>query len=47
MKIFNAIDDAEIVPNFFEKTGEKLNVLISYAYLKGNGVKLTKYYREP
>jgi hypothetical protein len=46
MKIFNVIDDAEILPTFFEKTGEKLNVLISYAYLKGNGVKLTKDYRD-
>ena len=45
MKIFNAIDDAEIVPIFYEKTRDKLNVLISYAYLKGNGVKLTKTYR--
>ena len=46
MKIFNAIDNAEIVPIFFEKTGEKLNVLVSYAYLKGNGVKLTRDYRD-
>ncbi len=46
MKILNAIDNAEIVPIFFEKTGEKLNVLVSYAYLKGNGVKLTKDYRD-
>jgi len=46
MKIFNAIADAEILPIFFEKTGEKLNVLVSYAYLKGNGVKLTRDYRD-
>jgi hypothetical protein len=46
MILLNAIDDAEIVPIFFEKTGEKLNVLVSYAYLKGNGVKLTKRYRD-
>ena len=46
MKIFNAIADAETVRIFYEKTGEKLNVLVSYAYLKGNGVKLTKVYRD-
>jgi hypothetical protein len=46
MKIFNAIADAKIVPIFYEKTEEKLNVLVSYAYLKGNGVKLTRDYRD-
>jgi hypothetical protein len=46
MKILNAIDNAEIVTIFFKKTGEKLNVLVSYAYLKGNGVKLTRDYRD-
>jgi len=46
MKLFNAINSADIIPAFFEKTGKKLNVLMSYAYLAGNGVKVTKQYRE-
>lgn len=47
MKIFNVIGDAEIIQVFYEKTGGiKIDVLLSYAYLKGNGVKITKtYYR--
>jgi hypothetical protein len=46
MKILSAIDHADIVPIFWEKTRQKLNVLISYAYLKGSGVKLTRTYRK-
>jgi hypothetical protein len=45
MKIFMAIDDAETVPMFYEKTGIKLNYLISYYYLGGQAYKLTEKYR--
>lgn len=45
-KIFHAIQDADVVKAFYEKTGKKLNILISYAYLAGNAVKLTNDYRE-
>jgi hypothetical protein len=45
MKIFHAIDNAEIVPLFFDKTGIKANIMISYYYLEGNATKLTKTYR--
>ena len=46
MKIINAIDNANTVPAYFEKTGHKLNILVSYPYLKGNALKLTKQYRD-
>jgi hypothetical protein len=46
MKIFAAINNAEIVRAFFEKTGIKLNYLISYYYLDGQAVKLTHDYRK-
>ena len=46
MKIINAIDNADTVPAYFEKTGHKLNILVSYPYLKGNALKLTKQYRD-
>jgi len=45
MKIFHAITDAEIVPVFYDKTGIKPNILISYAYQEGNISKLVKTYR--
>lgn len=44
-KIFHAVQDANIVKKFYEETGLKLNILISYAYLTGNAVKLTSDYR--
>jgi len=46
MKIFAAIADAETVRKFYEKTGIKLNYLISYFYLDGQVYKLTKKYRK-
>ena len=46
MKIFPAIQNAKIVRDFFEKTGVKLNVLISYQYLNGQANKLVKDYRD-
>jgi len=45
MKIYAAIADAETVRMFFDKTGIKLNYLISYHYLYGQAYKLTKKYR--
>ena len=46
MKLFAAIVDAEIVRMFYEKTGIKLNYLISYYYLKNNAYKLIHEYRD-
>jgi hypothetical protein len=46
MKVFAAINDAEIVHKFYEKTdGIKLNYLISYFYLDGLAYRLTEEYR--
>jgi hypothetical protein len=46
MKVFAAINDAEIVRKFYEKTGGiKLNYLISYFYLDGLAYRLTEEYR--
>lgn len=45
MKIFAAITDAKTVQMFYDKTGIKLNYLISYHYLKGQAYKLTAEYR--
>jgi hypothetical protein len=46
MKIVNAINHAEIVREFYERTGgTKTSYLISYPYLKGQAYKLTKTYR--
>jgi len=45
MKIFAAIADAGTVKMFYEKTGIKLNYLISYFYLDGQAYKLIKKYR--
>ncbi len=46
MKILQAISDANIIPKFFEKTGKKLNALLSYPFIKGNAYEMTKKYRE-
>jgi len=46
MKIFAAIGDAETVRMFYDKTGIKLNYLISYYYLKNNAYKLIHEYRD-
>jgi len=44
MKIFAALDDAETVRKFYDKTGIKLNYLISYFYLDGQAYRLTDEY---
>ena len=46
MKIYHAITDAEIIPRYYDKTGNKMNVMISYAYLAGNAYKVTQLYRD-
>jgi hypothetical protein len=46
MKVFAALDDAETVRKFYDKTGIKLNYLISYYYLGGQAYRLTKEYRK-
>ncbi len=45
MKILNSIGSAEIVKLVYEKTGVKVNYMISYNYLRGQVHKLTKEYR--
>ena len=46
MKVFAAVNDAEIVRKFYDKTnGIKLNYLISYYYLDGLAYRLTEGYR--
>lgn len=45
MKLFAAISEAEVVKKLYEKTGVKLNYLISYYYLEGQAYKLVKEYR--
>lgn len=45
MKIIQAIVNADTVPMFFDKTGIKLDIMISYAYQRGNISKLVKTYR--
>ena len=45
VNIYHAINDADIVPKFSDRTGKKMNVMISYAYREGNMSKLTKEYR--
>jgi hypothetical protein len=44
MKVFAALDDAETVRIFYDKTGIKLNYLISYYYLDGQAYRLTDEY---
>jgi hypothetical protein len=46
MKIINVIDQADVVPYFYEKTKIKMNVLTAYNYLPGQAYKLAKQYRE-
>jgi len=46
MKLFNAIENAEVIRLLHEKTEAKVNVLMSYPLLKGNAYKLTKEYRD-
>ena len=46
MKIFNAIETANIIPLLYEKTQVRANILMSYPLLKGNAYKLTKEYRD-
>lgn len=45
MKIFNAIENVKIIPMLHERTGIKINILMSYHLLKDNSYKLTKEYR--
>jgi len=45
MILYQAIDTADVVKSFYDLTKIKLNVLISYVYLKGNAIKLTRTYR--
>lgn len=44
MKVFAALDDAETVRKFYDKTTIKLNYLISYFYLDGQAYRLTDEY---
>ena len=46
MMLYQVVNQAKIVPMFFEKTGIKPNVMISYAYQEGNMSQLTKTYRD-
>ena len=46
MIILDVIDNADVVPYFYEKTGIKMNVLTAYNYLPGQAYKLAKEYRE-
>jgi len=48
MKLYCAVVDAETVKKFYDATKGtiKLNVLISYFYIKGNAHKLTSLYRQ-
>ena len=45
MKILISITNADIVRKFYELTGKKCNILISYNNLKGNAYKLFLLYR--
>lgn len=44
--IFHAIDETGIMPHYFNITGKKLNILISYYYLDGQAYTLTHKYRD-
>ena len=46
MKLFMAITNWQIVPAFYNRTGRKLNIMISYHYLSGQAFKLAKEYRD-
>lgn len=45
MILYQAIDNVDVVKHFYDLTKIKLNVLISYVFLKGNAIKLTRTYR--
>lgn len=45
MEMVQAITTADTVPMFYDKTGIKLNIMISYAYQQGNISDLVKRYR--
>ena len=45
MKVFAAVNDAEVIRIFYEKTGMKLNYLISYFYLDGQAYRMAHEYR--
>jgi hypothetical protein len=46
MKIFMAINDPDIIPAFYQRTQIKLNIMISYHYLRGAAYKVAKKYRD-
>jgi hypothetical protein len=45
MKIFMATTDSNIIPGFYQKTKIKLNVMISYHFLRGQASKVAEDYR--
>ena len=45
-KIFCVIDQADIVPYYYNITGQKMRVLISYFYIKGQMYKLAIEYKD-
>jgi len=45
MILYQALDNVDVVKHFYDLTKIKLNVLISYVFLKGNAIKLTRTYR--
>jgi len=42
-KIFNAVDNVDIIKKFYEKTQIKLNYMVSYFYLKGQVLDLREW----
>jgi hypothetical protein len=46
MKIFMAMTDPNIIPAFYQRTKIKLNVMISYHYLRGAAYKVVEKYRD-
>lgn len=46
MEIFMAITDPNIIPAFYQKTKMKLNIMISYHYLRGAAYKVAEKYRD-
>ena len=46
MQIFMAINDPEIIPAFYQRTKIKLNIMISYHYLRGAAHKVAQKYRD-
>ena len=45
-KIFSVIDQADIVPYYYNITAQKMRVLISYFYIKGQMYKLAVEYKD-